>query len=89
MAYSPVAQGRLLRHAELKAVAREHGTTPAQVALAWTIRQPGVITIPKASSLQHVEENRRALDLTLNDADLARLDRAFPPPTGPEPLAMK
>jgi diketogulonate reductase-like aldo/keto reductase len=89
MAYAPVAQGRLMRHAELTAVARGHGATPAQVALAWTIRQPGLITIPKASSSEHVVENRRALDLTLSDEDLARLDRAFPPPTGPEPPDMR
>jgi diketogulonate reductase-like aldo/keto reductase len=56
------------------------------VALAWVLRQDGVATIPKASSPEHVRENRAAYDLHLTDEDLAVLDRAFPPPTGPRPL---
>ncbi|MCW2236864.1 aldo/keto reductase [Azospirillum canadense] len=88
MAYSPIEQGRMLRHAELRRVAERHGVTPAQVALAWLLRQDGVIPIPKASSPQHVRENRAALDLTLTAEDLADLDRAFPPPRGPRPLEM-
>lgn len=88
MAYSPIEQGRMLRHAGLRGVADRHGATPAQVALAWLLRQDGVIPIPKASSPQHVRENRAALDLTLTAEDLADLDRAFPPPRGPRPLEM-
>lgn len=88
MAYSPIEQGRVLRHAELRRVAERHDATPAQVALAWLLRQDGVIPIPKASSAQHVRENRAALDLTLTAEDLADLDRAFPPPRGPRPLEM-
>ncbi|MBP2291231.1 aldo/keto reductase [Azospirillum rugosum] len=88
MAYSPIEQGRMLRHAELRRVAERHDATPAQVALAWLLRQHGVIPIPKASSAQHVRENRAALDLTLTAEDLADLDRAFPPPRGPRPLEM-
>ncbi len=88
MAYSPIEQGRMLRHTELRRVAERHGATPAQVALAWLLRQDGVIPIPKASSPQHVRENRAALDLALTAEDLADLDRAFPPPRGPRPLEM-
>src|SRR5450631_992514 len=49
MAYSPVGQGCLLRHRELNALAQRLETTPARIALAWLLAQPGVATIPKAS----------------------------------------
>jgi diketogulonate reductase-like aldo/keto reductase len=88
MAYSPVEQGRLLGHPTVKRVAERHDATPAQVALAWVLRQDGIIAIPKAGTLEHVRENRRALDLELTQQDLAALDRAFPPPTRPRPLEM-
>jgi len=88
MAYSPIEQGRLLRRPELQAVAARHGATPAQAALAWLLRHDDVIAIPKASDARHVRENRAALDLRLTAEDLAALDRAFPPPTGPRPLEM-
>ncbi|HKP58051.1 MAG TPA: aldo/keto reductase [Polyangiales bacterium] len=80
MAYSPVEQGRLLEHAALREVAERRGATPAQVALAWVLRKPNVIAIPKASSAAHVRENHAALTLALSEIDLVRLDRAFPPP---------
>jgi diketogulonate reductase-like aldo/keto reductase len=88
MAYSPVEQGRLLGHPALRRVAQHHRATPAQVALAWVLRQDGVIAIPKAGTVDHVHENRRALDLELTQQDLAALDRAFPPPTWALPLEM-
>jgi diketogulonate reductase-like aldo/keto reductase len=80
MAYSPIEQGRMLGHAALTEVARRHKARPAQVALAWLLRQDGVVVIPKATALSHVEEDVRALDLKLTAEDLATLDRAFPPP---------
>ena len=88
MAYSPVEQGRLLSHATLRRISERHKATPAQVALAWVLRQPGMIAIPKAGKVDHVADNRHALELQLSDDDLAELDRAFPPPTGPQPLEM-
>ncbi|MFJ5991683.1 aldo/keto reductase [Lentzea sp. NPDC092896] len=88
MAYSPVEQGRLLDSPALAAVARRHDATPAQVALAWVLRLPQVCAIPKAGSAAHVRENARALELRLTPEDIADLDRAFPPPAGPSPLAM-
>ncbi|RAS69969.1 diketogulonate reductase-like aldo/keto reductase [Lentzea atacamensis] len=88
MAYSPVEQGRLLSSPVLAEVARRHDATPAQVALAWVLRLPHVNAIPKAGSAEHVRENAAALSLRLSSEDLADLDRAFPPPDGPEPLAM-
>ena len=88
MAYSPIEQGRVLRHPELQRVARRHGATPAQVALSWVLRQDYVVAIPKAALRAHVSENRGALDLRLAGQDFAELDRAFAPPTGPKPLEM-
>ena len=91
MAYSPVGQGgALLRHPALRAVAARHGggATPAQVAIAWTLRGPGVISIPKAASPEHVRLNAAARDLRLTEADLAELDAAFPPPKRKQRLAM-
>ena len=88
MAYSPVEQGRLLRHREVQAIAQRHNATPAQVALAWVMRLAGVIAIPKAGSVAHAKENRAALDLRLTTEDFAALDKAFPPPRGPKALEM-
>jgi diketogulonate reductase-like aldo/keto reductase len=88
MAYSPIEQGRLLGHPVLREIAARHGATPAQVALAWVLRHSDVIAIPRSGAPAHVEENRVALDLQLTDQDLTTLDRAFPPPIGPQPLEM-
>lgn len=88
MAYSPVDQGGLVRHRGLETVARRHDATPAQIALAWVLRHKGVIAIPKAVEPGHIRRNRAALDIELDAADLAELDRAFPPPGRKQPLAM-
>jgi diketogulonate reductase-like aldo/keto reductase len=88
MAYSPIEQGRMLGHKALAEVGARHGATPAQVALAWLLRQDGMIVIPKASRQEHVRENLGALDLKLTAADLADLDRAFPAPKGRTSLGM-
>jgi diketogulonate reductase-like aldo/keto reductase len=88
MAYSPIEQGRMLAHPALRAVAYQQDRTPAQVALAWLLRQDGLVVIPRAGSLAHVRENHAALGVRLTDADLTALDRAFPPPSGPQPLDM-
>jgi diketogulonate reductase-like aldo/keto reductase len=88
MAYSPVEQGRILRDRALARVAARHGATPAQVALAWLLRQDDMMVIPKATNLDHLRENRAALDLALTESDLAELARAFPPPRGVRPLEM-
>ena len=88
MAYSPIEQGRLLGHPALTSVAARHGATEAQIALAWVMRHPDVIAIPKASRLVHVDENRAALDIVLSAEDLAALDAAFPPPRRKRALEM-
>ena len=88
MAYSPVEQGRILRDRALARVAERYRATPAQIALAWLLRQDDMMVIPKATSLDHVRENRAALDIELSKADLAELDKAFPAPCGAQPLEM-
>jgi diketogulonate reductase-like aldo/keto reductase len=88
MAYSPVEQGRLLGNNALEQLAQRLGATPAQVALAWVLRQDGVVAIPKAGSVAHVRENRKALDLRLDAEALQALDAAFPAPRKARPLEM-
>jgi diketogulonate reductase-like aldo/keto reductase len=88
MAYSPVGQGRLPRSAALSAVAARHGATVFQIALAWVLRDPAVIAIPKSADAAHLNDNRRALDLALTPEDLAAIDADFPPPSRKTRLAM-
>jgi diketogulonate reductase-like aldo/keto reductase len=87
MAYSPIDQGRVLSHSEVRRIADRHTATPAQIALAWVLRA-GVIAIPRSGSQAHVAENRAALDISLTAHDIADLDRAFPAPTTKRPLEM-
>lgn len=91
MAYCPLAQAGRLRDdlfnsRAVQDVAHAHQATPAQVLLAWAIRQPGVMAIPKASSVDHVKENAVALALQLSDEAIALLDQAFPAPGRKTPL---
>jgi len=87
MAYSPVGHGRgLLENATLKKIAKCHDATTAQIALAWVLRQPNLIAIPKASDKNHVRDNARSTDIKLTKEDLADLDREFPPPKSQRPL---
>lgn len=86
MAYTPLESGRLARGEALWRVARRRGATPAQVALAWTLRLPGVAAIPKAATAAHVRENAAAADLRLDREDLADLDAAHPAPDRDVPL---
>ena len=89
MAYSPVGQGgALLRSKALVDIARRHGATPAQVAIAWTLAQHGVVSIPKASDSAHVGQNAAAATLRLVEQDFAEIDAAFPPPRRKRPLEM-
>jgi len=88
MAYTPLEQGRILGNRALSEVAARHGASAAQVALAWLLRQDGMIVIPKATKPEHVRDNRGAADLALDADDLAALDRAFPPPKRRSSLGM-
>jgi diketogulonate reductase-like aldo/keto reductase len=81
MAYSPLEQGTLIGHKTVRAIANRLRATASQVALAWVLRQPGIVTIPKAGHVDHVRDNHGALAIRLVPSDLLELDRAFSPPT--------
>ena len=81
MAYTPLGEGRLRNHKTLIEIARRHNATSTQIMLAWVMRTQNVIAIPKASSIAHVEENARSLDISLTEEDLHDIDKAFPAPT--------
>lgn len=85
MAYSPLGnnaaeQHEIFRDRNIKTVAARHDVTPAQIALAWLLRHPDIVVIPKASRSEHVRANRAALDIQLSDRDLKELDQTFPAP---------
>ena len=80
MAYSPIEQGRLLENKKLKALASEIGVSAAQLSIAWSIRKNDIITIPKASNLEHVGQNIDAWTIKLESAILDELDKLFEPP---------
>ncbi|MGO3447621.1 MAG: aldo/keto reductase [Kluyvera intermedia] len=85
MAYCPLAQaGRLrsglLADSTVLDIASTHRATAAQILLAWVISHQGVMAIPKAATVAHVEENAAALNIALTAEDLSRLDKAFPAP---------
>jgi diketogulonate reductase-like aldo/keto reductase len=81
IAYSPIGHsGQLIRNSVIKKIATAHDATPAQIALAWVLRQREVIAIPKASKEKHIRDNARSIEIKLTDKDLADLDREFPPP---------
>lgn len=94
MAYSPIGQGKkLLRHPVLCRIAENYKTslglaTTAQIALAWVLRKPNILAIPKSASLIHQKQNIAALEITLSDQDLMELDKAFPPPRRKMSLAV-
>jgi diketogulonate reductase-like aldo/keto reductase len=86
MAYSPLGRGALTRDPLLLQMARVRGVSAAQLALAWCLRQPDVVAIPKSTHARRIEENLAAADLTLMPSELAALDQAFPPPRTKRPL---
>ena len=89
MAYSPLGQGgRLLRSRALQAVAQRHQATPAQIALAWSLRDSNTISIPKAANADHLRDNSAAARIRLTAEDLAEIDAAHRPPERKQPLEM-
>jgi len=81
-AYSPLGKGETANQPVLLDIARKHGATAAQVALAWLLAQPGVAMVPKAANPARQAENLAALDVKLDAADLAAIaalpkDRRF------------
>jgi len=83
-----VEQKRIFNDRAIKLIAAEHGATPVQIALAWVLREPDLIAIPKASRPEHIRQNRAAFDIQLTDDDLEKLDETFPPPKRKIPLEM-
>ena len=88
MAYSPSDQSALARHRVLAGVGRRSGASAAQVALAWVLRRPGVIAIPKAVQVAHLRDNLAAAGIELDADALRAIDAAFPPPRRAEPIAI-
>ena len=91
MAYCPLAQAGDLRRGLLSdpgvvEVARAHDATPMQVLLAFVLRDPLVVAIPRSGDADHVLENVRARDIELTADDLSLLSRSFPAPGHPVPL---
>ena len=88
MAYCPLGQGRLINNPGIEPIAKKHKVTNVAVALAFTLRLPGVISIPKSSHEKRILENAAAADLVLDEEDLAKLNQIFPAPRKKRPLAM-
>jgi diketogulonate reductase-like aldo/keto reductase len=88
MAYSPIEQARLLADCDLVRLARDHGVTASQLALAWVLDHDGMIAIPKTSHPARLEENAGALEVKITPEIRAALDALFPPPRGSTPLEM-
>jgi diketogulonate reductase-like aldo/keto reductase len=88
MAYSPIDHGALARDTTLASIGARHQATAAQVALAWVLRQPDVMAIPKAGRAAHLRDNLAAASLVLTAEDLDQINRRFPAPKRRTPLAM-
>ncbi|HEY9397335.1 MAG TPA: aldo/keto reductase [Burkholderiales bacterium] len=93
VAYSPFGHGDFPEPGSrggrvLEEIAKAHGATPRQVALSFIVRRPSVLTIPKASNVEHAAENAGAGDLQLSDAEITRIDAAFPRGSKPRSLPM-
>jgi diketogulonate reductase-like aldo/keto reductase len=78
VAYSPVFAQAFPASAALEALARDRGATPRQLALAYLLRHPSVLVIPKSSRVAHVEENARAASLELGAEEIAAIEAEFP-----------
>jgi len=78
VAYSPIGAQSFRSSKELDQIAAAKGATPRQIALAFLIRRPGVLAIPKSSDVRHVEENAAAAKIALTDDEARKIDAAFP-----------
>lgn len=88
MAYSPLGTGNLVQHAGLALLAAEHGLSAAQLALAWILRHPHAVAIPKSTHLARIEENWQASQIQLSATTLTQLDTLFQSPTRASRLAI-
>jgi len=79
MAYTPLGRGGdLLKNPSLMEVAYKYEVSPAVIAITWALRSGNVICIAESGSIEHIRENSQAQWLTLDEEDLAKLDKAFP-----------
>ena len=83
-----VDQAKLAGDKTLAAIGKRHDATAAQIALAWGLRHPDSIVIPKAVKSEHIRQNVSALDIKLTPEDMAEIDKAFPPPKAKTRLEM-
>lgn len=89
LSYSPfhaVGWHQITPKSSLTTIAHKHHVSPQAVILAWIMRTGQVIPLPKAGNACHVLDNISALDLQLDDQDLALIDRDYPAPTHKIPL---
>jgi diketogulonate reductase-like aldo/keto reductase len=94
VAYSPLGSGRFPGRRTaggrvLEEIAAARNATARQVALRFLVRRPSLFTIPKAARPEHAAENAGAGSLTLTQAELARIDEAFPLGRRPRQLPMQ
>lgn len=73
VAYSPLARGEVFNIREIQEVAQKHGVSEAQVSLAW-IMEKGATPIPKASTVEHIEDNFESRNLELDEEDIEKID---------------
>jgi diketogulonate reductase-like aldo/keto reductase len=88
MAYSPLGQGALSEDPLLEKLGQQHGVSAAQMALAWCVREPDVVAIPKSIDPRRIEDNFNAAQIRLTAAELEQIDRTFPAPRSKQSLQM-
>jgi diketogulonate reductase-like aldo/keto reductase len=88
MAYSPIEQGRIPDRGALAEIAQQRGVSRWQLALAWVLRRPDAIAIPRSANVEHVRQNLDSLAVSLSGEELRRLDAQFVPPTRKQSLEM-
>jgi diketogulonate reductase-like aldo/keto reductase len=76
-AYSPVKFHNLPVNKTIRAIADAHGATPFQIALAWLVAQPRVITIPMSLNPQHIRENFVAAEIELTEEEFKTLSELY------------
>lgn len=73
-AYSPLAQGEVFSDPVLMEIGEKHGKSPAQVTVRWFVQQPGIVTIPRSSSPQHLAQNNDVHDFELSAEEMGRIN---------------
>ncbi|MBL8097746.1 MAG: aldo/keto reductase [Anaerolineales bacterium] len=73
-AYEPLDKGNVRSNKTLEAIAKAHNKTVFQIALAWVVSQPNIITIPMSTNLQHIQENFEATEIALSDDEISKLN---------------